>query len=245
MQGGKKAIYLQSGIEIWCNGSTSDFGSLSRSSNLLISTDGLLRGRLFSLGQNLMTLDTDTLELLYYSYLPRLTNFAARYVTDTSEAEDIVEEVYIKFWEKYSGKESDRWHHLLYKMVRNSCLDHIRHNSVNGGQSLNSTLNNVCEERLYNWDMSNEGADSRTMLQDLRTEVDRIMSGLPERCREVFMLSRFSDMKNKEIASKLGISEKAVEKHITKALRKFSSELEDEKQSFDFHKTLILIFLLG
>jgi len=52
-------------------------------------------------------------------------------------------------------------------------------------------------------------------------------------------------MKNKEIASKLGISEKAVEKHITKALKKFSSELEDEKQSFDFNKTIILILFLG
>ena len=51
------------------------------------------------------------------------------------------------------------------------------------------------------------------------------MGKLPDRCREVFMMSRFQNMKNKEIAAALKISEKAVEKHIHKALTVFRKEL--------------------
>ncbi|MDE5731497.1 MAG: sigma-70 family RNA polymerase sigma factor [Bacteroidales bacterium] len=57
--------------------------------------------------------------------------------------------------------------------------------------------------------------------------MDKVLDSLPERCREVFMLSRFKKMKNREIAEHLGISVSMVEKHIRKALNAFTEALNE------------------
>ena len=64
------------------------------------------------------------------------------------------------------------------------------------------------------------------------------MESLPERCREVFIMSRFEGLKNREIAQKLNISTTAVEKHISKAMLRFSERFRDE-YSFDIYIIVI------
>ena len=77
------------------------------------------------------------------------------------------------------------------------------------------------EERLYNLCFSYNEAEYPYLYQELEREIQRITDSLPQRCREVFILSRFQGMKNREIAERLHISLQAVEKHIQKALRIF------------------------
>lgn len=71
------------------------------------------------------------------------------------------------------------------------------------------------------------GADSKCIYEELQSQVDKVLDSLPERCREVFILSRFKKMKNREIAEHLGISVSMVEKHIRKALNAFTEALNE------------------
>jgi len=63
--------------------------------------------------------------------------------------------------------------------------------------------------------------------QELEDKLNEVLDRLPDRCRQIFVLSRFENKKNKEIAEELNISVKAVEKQITKALATIRIEMKD------------------
>lgn len=173
-----------------------------------------------------MILDETIFEGLYYKYSDRLYNFAFRFVSDEHTAQDIVHEAYGTLWEKFLGKESDAWQALLFRIVRNRSIDTLRHQSSLRIVSLTDSFRNVCDEGLYQMDFAVNDSDRKTIYDELTANIHSIMGKLPDRCREVFMMSRFQNMKNKEIAAALKISEKAVEKHIHKALTVFRKELD-------------------
>lgn len=172
-----------------------------------------------------MILDETIFEGLYYKYSDRLYNFAFRFVSDEHTAQDIVHEAYGTLWEKFEGKESDAWQALLFRIVRNRSIDTLRHQSSLRIVSLTDSFRNVCDEGLYQMDFAVNDSDRKTIYDELTANIHSIMGKLPDRCREVFMMSRLQNMKNKEIAAALKISEKAVEKHIHKALTVFRKEL--------------------
>ncbi len=174
-----------------------------------------------------MILDEKIFEGLYYKYSDRLYNFAFRFVSDEHTAQDIVHEAYSTLWEKFEGKESDTWQALLFRIVRNRSIDTLRRQSSLMIVSLTDSFKNVCDEYLYQMDFAVNDSDRKTIYDELTANIHSIMNKLPDRCREVFMKSRFQNMKNREIAAELGISEKAVEKHIHKALTVFRKELDD------------------
>lgn len=173
-----------------------------------------------------MILDETIFEGLYYKYSDRLYNFAFRFVSDEHTAQDIVHEAYGTLWEKFEGKESDAWQALLFRIVRNRSIDTLRHQSSLRIVSLTDSFRNVCDEGLYQMDFAVNDSDRKTIYDELTANIHSIMGKLPDRCREEFMMSRFQNMKNKEIAAALKISEKAVEKHIHKALTVFRKELD-------------------
>ena len=173
-----------------------------------------------------MILDETIFEGLYYKYSDRLYNFAFRFVSDEHTAQDIVHEAYGTLWEKFEGKEIDAWQALLFRIVRNRSIDTLRHQSSLRIVSLTDSFRNVCDEGLYQMDFAVNDSDRKTIYDELTANIHSIMGKLPDRCREVFMMSRFQNMKNKEIAAALKISEKAVEKHIHKALTVFRKELD-------------------
>lgn len=185
-----------------------------------------------------MILDKSSFERLYYSYTPRLCNYAHRFLQDKQMAEDLVQESYVRLWEKYAGKDCDTCIPLLFMIVRNKCLDHLKHLSLKRSV-FSAPIHPECVESLYSLDF---GADDKTLYAELEKEIRKVAESLPDRCREVFILSRMEGLKNKEIAQRLGISEKAVEKHITRALKEFKAHLSS---SGHLHPELLsLIFMI-
>ena len=83
------------------------------------------------------------------------------------------------------------------------------------------------EERLYYADFAMD-AEYKLLYDELREQINIVINNLPERCREVFIMSRFKNLKNREIADKLKISTTAVEKQISKALSSFSKHFKDK-----------------
>lgn len=172
---------------------------------------------------NLIALTETAFESLYYEYSGRMCNYAKHFLQDEYSAEELVQETFIRLWEKYQGKVSSTWPSLLFTMLRNGCVDRFRTLSSKKGLLVSESLANLCEERLYNLDfLCTSTTDDRTLYDELIRNINEKINSLPERCREVFLLSRQNDMTNKEIAEFLNISEKAVEKHITRALKKMN-----------------------
>ena len=164
----------------------------------------------------------EAFEFLFNSYYPRLRGYAARFVTDEEAVRDIIQESFLRFWEKRDLIEAVSISSLLFAMVRNACLNYLKHLQLVEQHNLEHLDRVVGQGELY------YQKAVKPALHSFMGAVFEEMSDLPSRCREVFEMSRFKKMKNREIADALQISTTAVEKHIAKALARFSAHFKDK-----------------
>jgi RNA polymerase sigma-70 factor, ECF subfamily len=180
--------------------------------------------------------DQKALELLFYTYFPRLNDFAKNVVKDDGISEDIVQEVFVKVWEKRSEIESINFEAFLFRLVRNRCIDYIKHLKVVNNRMQEIQISSRYEE-LYRIDFI--GNEPYVLIEkELKEKIEKTIQNLPDRCREVFVLSRMNGMKNREIAEKLNINIKNVERHLNRALRSFREDFSEE-----FPLALIILVL--
>ena len=146
-------------------------------------------------------------DLFRYNYRP-LCLYALHYLQDVDLAEDIVQESYTALWEKLQeGAHVLNRKSYLYMMVRNRCLDHLRKKGIP-------------TESLKPYDtygiIDDDDAQERSQTEArLWTAID----SLPEKCREVFIMSKRDGLKYEEIADELGLSVNTVRNQISKALK--------------------------
>lgn len=170
--------------------------------------------------------ENNAFKFLFKKYYSRLYSYALRFVSNEEIAEDILQEVFITFWEKRNILKSISMSSLLFCMVRNACLNYLKHKALVENLSIEYLSDTNGEERLFMTDFA-LSADEQTLYDELKVQIKNVISILPERAREVFLLSRFKGLKNREIAEKLNISTTAVEKHISNSLKKISIYLKD------------------
>lgn len=167
-------------------------------------------------GLNRKSVESFSLLEVYY---PRLMAYAYRFTQDSQAAEDLVQDAFYNFLKKYKDCSEEEFPKIIFRITRNRCLDYLKHRKISGEQIPIEKQEN---ELLYNFDfLSDDSADSPYLIDELNQQIEDVLEGLPLRCREVFEMSRFQDMSNKEIADKLGISIKTVKNHMTKALAGF------------------------
>lgn len=163
-------------------------------------------------------------EVVFSLYYPRLVYFAKEYVSHEN-AKGLVQEAFISFWEKNPTVRSEpQLQSYLYTSVKNNCLIHLRHEKVKKRFDDDAALkmqNQVYFSALEQLDTS------VIAFQEIESIIEKTLNGLPERCRDIFILSRFEGKKNQEVAEELNISVKAVEAQITKALKIFRTALKD------------------
>lgn len=170
--------------------------------------------------------DQKALESLFAIYFPRLNDFARKVVKDDVISQDIVQEVFVKIWEKRSEIETINLEAFLFRLVRNRCIDYIKHLKVINNRMQEILISSKYEE-LYRIDFV--GDEPYVLIeQELKQKIERTIDSLPERCREVFILSRINGLKNKEIAEKLEINIKNVERHLSRALQAFRENFTEE-----------------
>jgi RNA polymerase sigma-70 factor (ECF subfamily) len=169
--------------------------------------------------------DEKAFEQLYYLYFPRLYTFSFKILNDSGLAKDVVQNVFIKIWETRSVFNFDNPEAFVYQMVRNASLNYIRHLKVVDNLKL-KVKDQYLGEELYYIDLV--GNNPYILIEkELEERIQEVMESLPNRCLTVFRLSRLEGMKNLEIAVRLGISLKAVEKQISKALQIYRHNLAD------------------
>ena len=160
----------------------------------------------------------DQLFRKYYRYL---VSIGIKYGFDTEISKDIAQEVFADLWNRKENiKISHSLKFYLRKAVINNCLSRKR-------KSQRIILD---EEKLLSNSKAEENTIKQIEGQELKVVIDIIIEGLPQRCKEVFKLSRYENLSHKEIAEKLNISTKTIENQMTKALKTLRSDLK--KQGF-------------
>ena len=167
--------------------------------------------------------DERMFEFIFKAYFPRLKAFAKKFISDRSEAEDVIQEVFLKVWLKRKEIEEETFQPYLFTLVRNACLNHIKHQKIadNYRIDLEDTMK---EEGLYYADFFSDPFH-QTIFAEIQKEIDEVVENLPEQTKKIFRLSRFEGLKNNEIASMLNISLRTVEKHNSRALQKIKKHL--------------------
>lgn len=158
-------------------------------------------------------------EMIFKTYYRPLCNYAYSFLSDKDEAEEVVQSTFIKVWEKKNSLEvQTSFKSYLYGMVRNSCLNVIKHEKVKQEHA---------KYHLAVTESTREIIEEDISAKDLEIRIYEAMRALPEQCRLVFQLSRFEELKYQEIADQLHISIKTVENQIGKALKIMRVQLKD------------------
>ncbi len=163
---------------------------------------------------------TDTaFEQLFKAHYRALHAYANMLLKDVDIAEEVVQSMFLKLWEKrdlLAVQTSIKAY--LYKCIYNDSLNLLKHEQVK------SKYQNFT---VHTMNTHHEPASNRVELSELQKALQLALNALPEQCRLVFQLSRFEELKYKEIAERLGISIKTVENQMGKALKILRLKLVD------------------
>lgn len=161
--------------------------------------------------------DPAAFEELFRSHFTGLMRYAERILGDTEQAREIAQELFLHLWAKESPFPlSGSLKSYLFTAIHNRCLNHLRHLKVREQHQ---------EFVRTQWDQN----PISTYFPDpfLEAKITHAIEELPDQCRRVFRMSRYQFLKNAEIAVELGISVKAVEKQIGRALKYLRESLKD------------------
>ncbi|CAL1520978.1 RNA polymerase sigma-70 factor [Chitinophaga sp. MM2321] len=164
-------------------------------------------------------------ESLFKSYYPALCTFAYDFVNRHDLAEEIVQDTFMKIWERYGELDiqvSEKAY--LYRSVQNNCLNFIKQDKIRtryGGELLEQL-----ESRISIFGMPAAPSPVETLLHsELELLAEKAIRKLPPQCQDIFRLSRFEQLSYPEISRHLGISINTVKTQMTRALQRLRDEL--------------------
>ena len=157
---------------------------------------------------------------LYRNHAKNLRNNLYYRYGDLAKAEDVVQESFLKLWDKCEEIIFEKAANFLYKISNNLFIDSLRSKKV--ALKFEKTTSSI---------QDNEDPYFHLRTEEFRLQVEKAISNLPEKQREAFLMNRIDKLTYKEIAVKLGVSQTAIEKRIAKALLKLKEMKEFQKYS--------------
>lgn len=166
-------------------------------------------------------------EMEYRQWHLPLGMYVLRITSDVDASQDIVQNIFAEAWRRIcEGEDISNLKSYLYRAAHNAALTWVsqqsrfEHNISSDFENRHSNFDDASSDFKNQYagfaDVSDEDID--TSERDAR--LWRIIDSLPDRCREVFLLSKRDGLSNAEIAEELGISIKTVENQITKAYKR-------------------------
>jgi RNA polymerase sigma-70 factor (family 1) len=160
----------------------------------------------------------DNFEALFKQYYAPLVVYACKYVPEMDAAREIVQDFFVKLYEKRSTLTIDTSiKSYLYRSIFNSCMNYINQRSIQDKHIKNIDMERNDEENLENEINSIE----------LQNRIFNLIEALPPKCKRIFKMNRLEGMKNEEIATRLHLSKRTVETQISKALKILRNRLSD------------------
>ena len=157
-----------------------------------------------------------TFESYYKKHYKSFFLIACKYLKNSAEAEEIVNDVFMKIWEDgHNISIETSLKSYIYRAVINRSLNLIQHHKKDLLQKADLSL---IPDETYELKQIEEN--------ELKIRLYSAIDHLPLQCKKVFEMSRFEELKQQEIADKLGISIKTVKNHITHALKELSKSID-------------------
>jgi len=169
--------------------------------------------------QSLARRDEASFEQVFKTHFKNLHAYACSITKEETVAEEVVQNVFVKLWERSEALSiSGSLPAYLYRAVYNESLNYLKHQKVRSayGQHVVHTMKNETEH-----------GGKKLQLKELEGRLAEAMNDLPEQCRTIFQLSRFEELRYREIADRLGLSIKTVENQMGKALKILRVKLVD------------------
>ena len=165
-------------------------------------------------------------KVIFNKYYSRLYYFILEFISFDYIDENIVQDTFFTLWNKrHELKDDSNLSAYLFTVAKSNCLCKLRDQRYR--QKLFTTNSLDHNELELNMEVLNTIDSSAYTIDEIDRIIGRTLEELPPQCKKVFILSRFEERKNKEIAEELNISVKVVEKHISKGLKKFKVSLKD------------------
>ncbi len=160
----------------------------------------------------------ESFEALFKQYYAPLVVYASRYVSGIDVAREIVQDFFVKLYEKRNAINIDvSVKSYLYRSVYNCCINFLNQRNLQDRH-----LKIIAQERVEEDNLENE-----IQTVELQYKISEIIEELPARCKRIFKMNRIEGMKNDEIAEALGLSKRTVETQISKALKILRKKLND------------------
>lgn len=169
--------------------------------------------------------DSEAFNLLFFMYAEKIFKFSLTFFNNETEAEDIVQEVFLKIWLKRETiADPTTFNAFIYTIAKNLIFNNLKKN----------VYRKKYEGYLYS--KSHEGrnyTENVVLHEETKRRIEMALNVLPKKRKKVFLLSRQIGLKNREIADQLNISIKTVETHMSLTLRYLREVLQvDVNQKF-------------
>lgn len=154
--------------------------------------------------------DTVAFSLLYERYWLKVYDFTRLYIISSSEVSEVVQDVFVKVWESKEQLDTEKnFDGFLFMITRNIIFNYSRRyfNELNFKMTVLKGL-----ESSYDMEEELDAAD-------LKNYIDSLIAQLPLKRQQIFRMSREEHLSNKEIAERCAVTEKAIERQITLALK--------------------------
>ncbi len=167
----------------------------------------------------------DRIAQLFREHYSMLCNDVNKLLRDESLSEDLVQEVFIKVWEKQDEVEiTDRFIYYLKRSCYHAALKYLG--------SKTYQLETDSNERIA----TSQQTDETILSRELHEKIQLAIASLPEKTQLIFTLSRYEELSYKQIAEQLNLSVKSIEKHMGKALQQLRVSLNE-------HLTTLLLII--
>ena len=178
-------------------------------------------------------------EELFKQTFPRMLGYCRLFIHDQAQANDLVQDCFLRLWEKRQTIDPRQSvESLLFVMLRNRCLNHLRDQK---NELIEKKISNLEEnelQHLYQLDFT--GREEKSIEEQLIEAIRESVDELPEKRRLVFIKAKIEGKKNKDVAEELGISVKAVEKHLHQAKEQIRKEMLEKFPLLAFLITILL-----
>ena len=166
----------------------------------------------------------DGFKNIFQQFYQPLCHLSSHYLEDPDEAKEVVQSAFVKLWEvRRNLDENSNIRNFLFTLVKNNCLNLLKRKQL----LLKHHEKLKWMEMHYQYESLSRMGDDYLEFNELKDKIDLAIKNLPEHCRVVFEMSRFEELKNREIAEKLGVTQKTVEAHLTKALKILRNDLKE------------------
>jgi len=164
--------------------------------------------------------DKKAFQKLFEKYAPRIYHFSFSYLKNENDAEELVQNVFLKIWDKREFIDtSQNIKAFIFKIAVNTIYDFIRHKNIEHAFQDYARINYKTSDN-FTW--------HSVIFEEMQGTLNNLVTLLPDQQQTIFRLSKQDGLTNDEIAEKLNLSKRTVENHLYRALSFLKKHFKDE-----------------